>query len=130
MVFEPKEQKEGQETLIGEDVVLNGNLKSSGPIQINGRIKGKVETEADVVIGETAKINGSVKAKNVFINGTVWGNIIALEDLEVNPTGKVFGDILTKNLIIKKGAVFVGRSGMEGIEEPKEKKKDKKAEKS
>jgi len=104
-------KKEG-ETIVGIDVTLTGNLKSEGNIQINGKVKGKVETKNDIFLGEQAIVDGSIKAKNVVITGTVIGNIQTSEDLEISPTGKVFGDLMTKNLIIKKGAVFSGKSSM------------------
>lgn len=107
-----KPTQKGTETIIGVDVTLTGNLKSDGDIQINGKIKGKIDTKNDIFIGEQAIVDGSIKAKNLVITGTVVGNMQSIEDLEISPTGKVFGDMVAKNLIIKKGAIFSGKSLM------------------
>lgn len=119
MFEQNKGAKKADETIVGVDVTLTGNLKSDGNIQVNGKVKGQVNTKSDVTIGEQAMIDGSVKAKNVLITGTVQGNIETAEDLEISPTGKVFGDLAAKNLIIKKGATFSGKSMM-GEEKKKE----------
>ena len=104
--------KKVSETVVGVDVNLTGNLKSDGDIQINGKVKGEVDTKSDLFIGDQAVIEGSIKGKNVVVTGQVRGNLQALEDLEISPTGKVFGDLVTKNLIVKKGASFTGKSTM------------------
>ena len=112
MFEQPKQnsQKDAQETIIGADVILNGNLKSSGNIQVNGTIKGKIMTEQNIIIGETAVIEGTLEATSIMVSGAIKGNIYAKEDLDINPSGKIFGDVAAKNLIIKKGAIFVGKS--------------------
>lgn len=121
MFEQNKSTKKADETIIGTDVSLTGNLKSEGDIQINGKIKGEVNTKSNIAIGEQALIDGSIKARNVLINGTLQGNVETVEDLEISPTGKVFGDLITKSLIIKKGAIFTGQSMM-GEDKKKESK--------
>lgn len=100
------------DTIIGINVVLKGNLRNKGSIQINGTVDGEVKSDENINIGETAKINGPVVAKTIEISGEVKGLVEATERLEVNPTGKVFGDINAKSLIIKQGAKFIGKSIM------------------
>jgi len=100
------------DTIIGLNVVLKGNLKNKGSIQINGNIEGEVKSDENVNIGETAMVKGPVTAKTIEISGTVKGVVEATEKLEINPTGKVVGDINAKSLIIKQGAKFVGKSIM------------------
>jgi len=100
------------DTIIGINVILKGNLKNKGSIQINGTVDGEVRSDENINIGETAKINGPVVAKTIEISGEVKGLVEATERLEVNPTGKVLGDINAKSLIIKQGAKFIGKSIM------------------
>lgn len=105
------------DTIIGINVVLKGNIKNKGSIQINGTVEGEVRSEENVMIGETAHVKGPVSAKTVEVSGTVSGLVEATEKLEVNPMGKIVGDINAKTLVIKQGAVFVGKSTMiqEGV---------------
>lgn len=110
MFEQPKEGGEVQETVVGADVNLTGDIKSQGNITIRGKVKGRVITNNSAFINDGAKVEGSIEAGNAVIDGTIKGNVTAKEDLEINPTGKIYGDIIAKGLIIKKGAVFVGKS--------------------
>lgn len=109
---EGEENMENAETIVGNDVVIKGNLKSPSNINVNGVVKGKVTTDTDANIGETAKIDGSVTGKNVTIAGEVQGNVNAGESLKIQTTGKIFGDIETPSLVIEEGAKFIGKSQM------------------
>ena len=100
------------DTIIGINVVLKGNLRNKGSIQINGTVEGEVKSDENINIGETAKIKGPIMAKTIEISGEVKGIIEAIDKLEINPTGRITGDISAKSLIIKQGAVFVGKSNM------------------
>jgi len=108
------EKMEGAETIVGNDVVVKGNLKSPSNILVNGIVKGTVSTETDVTIGEGAKVEGSVNAKNVTIAGEIQGNVSAEESLQIENTGAIVGDINAPSLVIKQGAVFNGKSEMSG----------------
>lgn len=122
--------RESAETTVGTDVTVKGNLKSPSNIMVNGTVKGKVDTKADVTIGEGAMIEGSVRANKVTISGTVQGNVEGRENIEVTPSGKIYGDIQTSNLVIQSGAIFVGKSMMAEKEGEKEEGEEKKEEES
>jgi cytoskeletal protein CcmA (bactofilin family) len=111
-----------EETIIGENVQVSGNLQTSSDIQINGKVRGEVHSKGTIVIGKTAVVEGPISAVQVKVEGTVRGNITTEELLELESTAQVFGDIETKTLAIQPGAVFVGKSTM-GKEEEKEEKK-------
>jgi len=100
------------DTVIGLHVVLKGNIKNKGSIQVNGTIEGEVRSEENVFIGETAKVKGPVVAKTIEVSGEVNGLIEASAKLEIHPTGKVLGDLNAKSLIIHQGATFIGKSLM------------------
>lgn len=112
-IFKGVENQESGETIIGTNVTLTGNLKSSSSIHIFGKIKGKIQTKEDIEIGEKAVVDGGIKAKNSKVLGTIQGNIETSQDLEILPSGKIFGDIATKNLIIQKGGAIIGKVMME-----------------
>jgi cytoskeletal protein CcmA (bactofilin family) len=114
-MFKGVESQDSNNTVIGSDVMLTGNLKSSGNVQINGKVKGKIQTKSDILVGESAVIEGGVKANNVRILGRLHGNIETKEDLEISPTGRVFGDIVSKNLIMQKGGTITGKIIMDKV---------------
>ena len=124
------------DTIIGTDVKIKGNLKNKGPILINGIVDGEISCDESVTIGESAKVTGPVKAKNILVSGSVNGTVDASEKLEIDPTGQITGDIKTKTLIVREGATFNGSSAMGEVKEtaPKakpteEEKKEEKQEK-
>jgi len=106
-------------TLIGKDVYVEGTLKTENDIQINGLFKGKLETGADVVVGEEAEIKADISARNVYIAGQVKGNITASEKLEILETVRVFGDVKSASLVIEPGGILKGKSEMLSTEEEK-----------
>jgi cytoskeletal protein CcmA (bactofilin family) len=112
------------ETIVGVDVTIKGNFKSPSNITVNGTVKGRVDTKADVTVGEKATIEGSVNARKVTLSGTIQGNVEARESMEITPSGKIFGDITTANLVIQSGAIFVGKSMMVEKGELKEKEEE------
>ena len=103
---------EAAETIVGNEVVIKGNLKSPSNILVNGVVKGKISTETDANIGETAKVEGSVQSKNVTVAGEIQGNIKAEESLKIEGSGRVIGDIATPSLVIQQGATFNGKCEM------------------
>ena len=115
-MFKGVENQDSANTIIGTDVTLTGNLKSNANIQINGKVKGKIHTKADILVGESALVDGGIKANNVRILGRLQGNIETTEDLEIAPTGRVLGDILAKNLIIQKGGAVAGQIKMDQVQ--------------
>lgn len=106
-------------TLIGAGVYVEGTLKTENDIQINGIFKGKLETAADVVVGEEAEVRADIDAQNIYIAGQVKGNVIATEKLEILETGRVFGDVKSASLVIEPGGILKGKSEMLSTEEEK-----------
>ncbi|MFH1508668.1 MAG: polymer-forming cytoskeletal protein [bacterium] len=117
--------EESNETVVGNSVKLEGEFASQGNITIHGEVVGKVVTEREVHIGDTAVVKADVEAENIFVSGKVNGNLHARDRLEIKNTGKVKGDIQAKNLTISSGAVFSGNCSMEKEVEKKEVKEAK-----
>ncbi len=106
-------------TIIGRGVAVEGTLKTSGDIQINGEFKGKLITEGDVVVGEHAMVVADINAQNVYVAGEVIGNINAIEKLEILETGKAAGNVSSSSLVIESGGILKGTSTMYDTENEK-----------
>lgn len=100
------------DTIVGANVTIQGNLSNQGSIEIHGKVEGEINSDQDILVGESAEINGPVKAKNLDISGVISGSIMATEKLELQPTGQIHGDITTEILSIKPGATFNGTCKM------------------
>jgi len=84
-------------SIIGPDVVVVGDLKSQGPVQIEGRIEGDVDSPA-VVVGKDAYVDGSVSAEQVRILGAVAGWVRAAK-VSIAESGRVDGCIQHTELV-------------------------------
>ena len=63
-------------SLLSSDLVVNGNLESSGDVQIDGSIDGDVKS-GSLTISGTGVVRGTIEADEVTIAGTVTGQIRA-----------------------------------------------------
>lgn len=109
--------KQGMEkilTIIGKDTVVTGTLQGGGPLRIDGRVQGEIDIDGDVIIGESAVLEASVKGKNIQVAGRVTGGITAMGCLEIMASGVVEGDVDVQTLQVADGAVFHGSCKMRG----------------
>ncbi|MGD2294209.1 MAG: polymer-forming cytoskeletal protein [Candidatus Aminicenantes bacterium] len=81
-----------------------GDLKFSGSFQIDGFFKGKIDTEAVLIVGENGKVEADIKVGTIIINGEIKGDIQAVDRVEINSTGRVTGTITGPHLVVKEGA--------------------------
>jgi len=100
------------DTIVGRGVLVEGTLKTSGDIQINGEFKGKLITEGDVVVGEHAHVTADINAQNIYVAGEVIGNVNAIAKLDILETGKVAGSVSSSSLVIEAGGILKGNSTM------------------
>jgi len=100
------------ETYVGDGTSFMGNLISKDNITIYGSIKGTVECQGRVIIGDSGNIEADIIANEIIISGKVLGNIVARSKLEISSTGTLKGDIKTQRLIMEDGCKFDGRCEM------------------
>jgi cytoskeletal protein CcmA (bactofilin family) len=101
------ENKSGS-LMIGEGVIVNGNIEMCEDAHIYGVINGEIKAK-DVVIGETGQINGHLVADNIEVRGKIQQNIEARSTLLVRSTGHVAGDIVYQSLEIESGGLIDGK---------------------
>ena len=92
-----KELNHSGRSQVGETMQLEGDLRSSGSIDISGLINGNVFV-SEIVITETGSVRGLVEASKIEISGHVEGKITA-ETVIVGKNAVVKGDIFFKNTL-------------------------------
>ena len=99
-------------TLIGEGTVIQGELRFTEGLRIDGEVQGDVvatgESHSILVISEKARVTGKVKAAHVIVNGCVTGPIISDELLELQPKACIVGDVRYEILEMHQGATIDG----------------------
>jgi cytoskeletal protein CcmA (bactofilin family) len=93
-------------SIISADLVITGNLVSEGEIQVDGTVKGDIQSK-ELLIGETALIEGEIMVETLRVHGKVIGQIKAL-NVSLAKSAHVIGDILHDNLSIETGAFLEG----------------------
>lgn len=110
------------DTYIGEGTSFDGDLISKQNLSIYGSIKGTIECQGRVVVGESGNVEADILANEVVISGRVTGNVIAKSKLEMASTGIIQGDIKTTRLIMEDGSKFDGHCEMLSDVKPATKK--------
>ena len=82
---------------IGETLQLEGDLRSSGSVDIAGLVTGNVFV-SETVITETGSVRGQLEATSIEINGHVEGKISA-DTVIVGWSAVIKGDIFFKNTL-------------------------------
>lgn len=117
-LIHPKEvrMKEGsgsEVTVVGQGAHLEGTVVSAGSLRVDGRVKGEINAEGDVVLSSSSQVEADIHAQNVTVAGTFKGTIVARGRTELARGGRVDGDITSKALVVAEGAFFSGQSIMD-----------------
>ena len=94
-------------TVIRADMVVVGDLRTDGHIELNGRIEGTTNSRS-ILVREDGWIEGTVLADLAEIRGTVVGAVRAMTVI-VGTNARVHGSIFHNSLTIEPGAQLEGR---------------------
>lgn len=110
-MFERKpKQKQKMDGLISNATDIVGNVIFKGGQHIDGNVKGNItsdDPDSLLVIGETAVVEGDLRAATVIINGRVTGNVVG-KLVEIEQSAKLVGDIHYTNFISHLGCFIKG----------------------
>jgi cytoskeletal protein CcmA (bactofilin family) len=107
-------------TIIGQGDIVEGKITISNSIRVDGEFSGEIHCNGLVIISETAVVKGKIISIEVIIAGRVEGEVETMGTLELEPTCFLKGDIKVKNLVVHEGAIFLGQTSMEVLEDAKE----------
>lgn len=96
-------------TIIGISSEFNGNMSSHGILRVDGSFEGELTVEGSIIVGESGKIKGNIKADRMTVAGRVEGIVQCSGALDLTPSGKLYGDIEVKAVTIQEGATFEGK---------------------
>ena len=82
---------------IGETLQIEGDLRSSGIVDIAGLINGNVYVE-DTIVKETGSVRGHIEANTIEVNGHIEGQITATNVI-IGKNAIIKGDIFFKNTL-------------------------------
>ena len=99
-------------SLIGEGTVVQGHLRFTDGMRIDGEVIGDVMAQGEgrsiFVISGNARVHGKVSASHVIINGEMRGPLHCTELLELQPKARVVGNVRYETLEMHPGATVEG----------------------
>lgn len=102
------------DSLIGAGTRIEGNIRFSGGLRIDGEVKGNVEasegaSSSTLVLSEQAHVEGIVSVAHMVSNGSVVGQVTVTEFLEMQSRARIVGDVDYALIEMHQGAVIEGR---------------------
>lgn len=102
------------DSLIGAGTVVEGSIRFTGGLRIDGEVKGAVEagdgaSASVLVLSEHARIEGAVRVAHLVSNGVIVGPVRVAESLELQSKARVVGDVEYAVIEMHQGAVIEGR---------------------
>ena len=124
-VFRPA--KGSAKVIIGDGVVITGEIKKADEVQIDGEADITMKTD-NLVVGMTGECKGTVESHNADIWGVFDGDLKAFGNLTIQEEGKVSGTIEYQKVQIKLGGKLSGDIKISDKIQPikKENKKEEK----
>ena len=95
--IETKTLNHSGRSYVGETLQLEGDLRTSGSLDIAGLINGNIYV-SDVTVAETGSVRGSVEASKIEINGHIQGKITA-DAIVIGRSAVIKGDVYFKNTL-------------------------------
>jgi len=90
-----KELNHSGRSFVGETLQIEGDLRSSGAVDVAGLVNGNVYV-SDMTVRETGSIRGELEATTIEINGHIEGKITA-DMVVIGKTAIIKGDIFFKH---------------------------------
>src|SRR3954470_4093212 len=101
-----------QETVIGPETRISGEVRGDEDIVVRGRIDGRVQLTGSLTVDPGAIVQADVQARAVLIAGVVVGNVTASESVRLSESARVIGDVVSPRVVIEAGAAYRGRVEM------------------
>ncbi len=104
------------EVIIGPRASYSGTLRSDTSIRIDGVVEsGLLQTVANVILTETARVDCEIQARTVSIRGQFNG-IINADRVELLAGCHVSGALYVNSFLLDDGAILDGELHMQGAE--------------
>ncbi|MDI9549164.1 MAG: polymer-forming cytoskeletal protein [Chloroflexota bacterium] len=101
-----KPEPDAIEVIIGPRASFSGNLSSDTSIRIDGAVDGgRIQTPANVILTETARVRCDIVAKTVSIRGAYWGELRA-DRVELLEGSQVSGALHVNSFFMDEGVAL------------------------
>jgi len=102
----------GLTAFIDQGSEFEGKLSFRDTVRIDGRFRGEISSENNLIVGESGEIEASIRSNTVAISGVVEGDVCAARKVILHKTARVTGNVETPSLVMEDGAVLNGQLKM------------------
>jgi cytoskeletal protein CcmA (bactofilin family) len=94
-------------SVFAQDLVVEGDATSSGPIEVQGNVVGSLRAP-EITVAGSGRFEGSVVAHDLIVLGAISGTISA-RNVQLAPSAFVHADVIHERIAIEAGAELEGR---------------------
>jgi cytoskeletal protein CcmA (bactofilin family) len=94
-------------SVLAQDLVVEGDATSSGPIEVQGNVVGSLRAP-EINVAGSGHVEGSVVAHDLVVRGAVSGTVSARK-VQLAPSAVVQADVIHEQIAIEAGAELEGR---------------------
>jgi len=101
------------DTLVGQHTEVEGDIRFTGGLHIDGTVKGNVIAENDgrsmVSLSESGTIEGELNVPFIVLNGVVIGDVHSSEHVELSSKARITGNVYYNLIEMAIGAEVNGK---------------------
>lgn len=102
------------EVVIGPRATFNGHLRCDTSIRIDGSVEGgHVETPANVILTESARVQCDITAKTVSIRG-VYKGVLRADRVELLEGSQIYGALYVNSFYMDDGVLLRAELNIQG----------------
>ncbi len=94
--------------VIASGTTIEGSIKANQDVRLDGTILGDASFKQKLVMGETGRVEGTVKCNESAIKGKIDGEISVNGLLHLLNTAFIKGKIRAKKMVVDEGASYSG----------------------
>ncbi|MCG3192976.1 MAG: hypothetical protein DIJKHBIC_02225 [Thermoanaerobaculia bacterium] len=87
---------------------VEGTLSFDDVFRIDGQVKGTIISENELIVGESAEIEGEIRVGRLSISGCFRGVAYARERMEIHTGARIYAELHTPALVVEEGATIQG----------------------
>lgn len=95
-------------SVIAQGTTIEGTLKCSKGIRLDGKVIGDVICDQRFVMGEQGKVEGTINCNESVISGNIDGEISVKGLLHLLGSAFIKGKIMASKMIVDEGAKYSG----------------------
>lgn len=94
-------------SVFAQDLVIEGDASSSGPIEVQGKVVGSLWAP-EITVAGSGRVGGSIVAHDLVVLGALSGTVSA-RNVQLAPSAVVQADVIHERIAIEAGAELEGR---------------------